>query len=80
MITEGRPEWEVVWIEKNQRWSTSGLHTRPLLFIIFIDDISQDLKNQSILFADDATLMSLVKSSEDRLPAAASLNQDLHKI
>ena len=52
----------------------------PLLFIIFIDDISQDLMNQSILYADDATIMSFVKSSEDRLLAAASLNQDLAKI
>ena len=52
----------------------------PLLFIILIDDISQDLKNQSILYVDDATIMSFVKYSEDKLPAAASLNQDLAKI
>ena len=53
----------------------------PLLFIIFIDNISQDMKNQSILYADDATIMSFIKSSEARLPAAAaSLNQDLAKI
>ena len=38
------------------------------------------LKNQSILCADDATITSFVKSNEDRLPAAASLNQDLAKI
>ena len=31
-------------------------------------------------YADDATIMSFIKSSEDRLPAAASLNQDLAKI
>ena len=52
----------------------------PLLFIIFIDDIMHDLKNQSILYADDTTIMSFVKSSEDRLLAAPSLNQDLAKI
>ena len=52
----------------------------PLLFIIFIDDISQDQKKQSILYADDATIMPFVKSSEDRLPAPVSLNQDLAKI
>ena len=39
-----------------------------------------DLKNQSILYADDTTIMSFVKSSEDRLLAAPSLNQDLTKI
>ena len=52
----------------------------PLLFIMFIDDISQDLINQSILYADGATIMSFVKSSEDRLLAAASLSRDLAKI
>ena len=53
----------------------------PLLFIIFTDGISQDLeKKQPILYAADATIMSFIKSSEDRFPAAASLNQDLAKI
>ena len=52
----------------------------PLLFITFIDDISQDLENQSILYADEATIMSFVKSSKDRPLAATSLNQDLAKI
>ena len=52
----------------------------PLLFIIFIDDISQDLANQSILYADDATIMSFIRTKADRHHAAASLNQDLAKI
>ena len=32
------------------------------------------------MYADDATIMPFIISSEDRLPAAASLNQDLVKI
>ena len=52
----------------------------PLLFIIFIDDLATNLENQSILYADDATIMSFIKSREDRRSAAVSLNQDLKKI
>ena len=52
----------------------------PLLFIIFIDDISQRLTNTSILYADDVTLMTFIESREDRQAAAASLNKDLLEI
>ena len=52
----------------------------PLLFIIFIDDITLDISSTSILYADDVTLMSFIKSKEERIPAAASLNQDLCNI
>ena len=52
----------------------------PLLFIIFIDDITLDISSTSILYADDVTVMSFIKSKEERIPAAASLNQDLCNI
>ena len=52
----------------------------PLLFIIFIDDITLDISSTSILYADDVTLMSFIKFKEERIPAAASLNQDLCNI
>ena len=52
----------------------------PLLFIIFIDDITMGLSSTSILYADDVTLMTFIKSKEDRIPAATSLNQDLCNI
>lgn len=52
----------------------------PLLFIVFIDDISDNLENPSILYADDATILSFIKSREDRVSVAASLNRDLDRI
>ena len=52
----------------------------PLLFIIFIDDITQGLSNPSILYADDVTLMAFIKSKEERCAVADSLNQDLSSI
>ena len=45
------------------------------------DDISHDLKKTvQLLYAHDATIMSFVKSSEDRPLAATILNRDLPKI
>ena len=61
-------------------WVPQGSILGPFLFIIFLDDISQDLENKSILYADDATIMSFIKSSEDTPLAATSLNRDLAKI
>ena len=53
----------------------------PLLFIIFIDDIThQGLSNSSILYVDDVTLMAFMKSKEERSTAANSLNKDLSRI
>ena len=52
----------------------------PLLFIIFIDDITLDISSTSILYADDVTLVSFIGSRGERMPAAASLNQDLCNI
>ena len=52
----------------------------PSYSSIFIDDITLDISSTSILYADDVTLMSFIKSKEERIPAAASLNQDLCNI
>lgn len=52
----------------------------PLLFIIFIDDITHGLTNPSILYADDVTLMTFIKSKDERVAAASSLNLDLQEI
>ena len=49
----------------------------PLLFLIYIKDISIDLENNVKLFADDTCLFSVVK---DPLISAISLNNDLFKI
>ena len=49
----------------------------PLLFLVFINDISIGLKNNVKLFADDAYLLSIVK---DPVISANSLNNDLSKI
>ena len=49
----------------------------PLLFLIYINDLSDGLKSECKLFADDTSLFSLVN---DINTSASDLNEDLEKI
>lgn len=48
----------------------------PLLFLIYINDLGDNLSSRLRLFADDAVVYRLVKSSEDQ----NKLQNDLEKI
>ena len=48
----------------------------PLLFLIYINDLGENLSSSLRLFADDAVIYRLVKSSEDQ----NQLQNDLYKI
>ena len=52
----------------------------PLLFSVFIDDLSDECKNQLYLYADDSTLFCEIKSTDDPMAITASLNTDLEKM
>ena len=49
----------------------------PLLFILYINDIVEDIRSSIRLFADDTSLYIIV---DDPLDAAVTLNSDLSKI
>ena len=49
----------------------------PLLFLIYINDLSDSLKSECKLFADDTSLFSVVY---DNNTSASDLNEDLEKI
>ena len=49
----------------------------PLLWIIYIQDIIEDLESECLLFADDTCLFA---SGEDPAITAEVLNRDLKKI
>ena len=49
----------------------------PLLFLIYISDLSDGLKSECKLFADETSLFSIV---HDINTSASDLNEDLEKI
>jgi hypothetical protein len=50
----------------------------PLLFSVFIDDLTDECENELYLYADDSTLYAEIRSSADSISQTASLNRDLH--
>ena len=49
----------------------------PLLFLIFINDIVNDIESEILIFADDTTLLA---SGNDPAETSAILNRDLNRI
>ena len=56
---------------------TQGSIIGPLLFLIYINDLSDDLSTYAKLFADDTSLFPIVCNINT---SAAHLNNDLRKI
>ena len=52
----------------------------PVLFLVFINDLSDSLDNPLYLFADDSTLCHTIRHPSDRQATASSLSADLDKI
>ena len=48
----------------------------PLLFLIYINDITDDLASLPLIYADDTTILEIV----DTAVSAGRLNSDLNKI
>jgi hypothetical protein len=48
----------------------------PLLFLVYINDITESLESIPLLFADDAALLEIVDSPDE---SAFTLNNDLEK-
>ena len=52
----------------------------PVLFMVFINDLSDSLENPLYLFADDSTLCCTICHPSDQQAAASSLSADVDKI
>ena len=64
------------WTNVNEGVS-QGSFLSPLLFLIYINDLSDGLLSNAKLFADDTSLLSVV---HDINTSAIELNSDLKKI
>ena len=52
----------------------------PLLFSVFINDLTEECENELFLYADDANLFSIFENQNQSQMAADSMNNDLSKI
>ena len=57
-------------------WCTARFHPWSIFFLIYINDLSDDLVSTVKLFADDTSLFSVVHDSNI---SANELNNDLQK-
>ena len=56
---------------------TQGSVLGPLLFILYTSETFEMMDNRLYAYADDSTLLTVVRKSADRPAVAASLNRDL---
>ena len=64
------------WVD-TQAGALQGSILRPLLFLIYINDLSNNIKSKFKLFADDRSLFSVVHNIHT---SANDINHDLEKI
>ena len=64
---------------KNFRCATASV-LGPLLFILFTSEMFELVENKLFAYADDSTLLAVVRKPADIPVVAASLNRDLARI
>ena len=75
--TENRSKWAVFQLGRYFRWSTPGPYSRTFVFLVYINNLTENLKCNVKLFADDTSLFTVVENSN---AAANDMNHDLELI
>ena len=72
---EGRCQWkDVIMARRDIRRATGKCHIGPLLFLLFINDIPNEIKCNIQLCADDAKIFKTFKNEEDHQDLAKDLD------
>ena len=66
-----------MYMGKCQCWSTSSSILDPLLFLIYINDLTEGISSNTKLLADDTSLFSVIHGIQI---SAINLNEDLERI
>ena len=64
-------------MDKNNVWSSTGIRTRTILSLIYVNDLLNGINSLSKIFADDTSLFSKVYDIHE---SASKLNDDLEKL
>ena len=71
------PQWSVIQMVSHQRRGPSRINVRVIVFLVYINQSPNGLFSNSILFANDASIFSVVI---DHLNSSNKPNEDLAKI
>jgi hypothetical protein len=64
-------------VEKYKHRCASGVRTWPIAFLIYINDITENLESYSLLYTDDTSLCDIVDNPD---ASSTKLNNDLIEI
>ena len=67
----------MIWLANSELWSSQGPVLGPLLFLFYINDITDDLASLPLISADETTLLKIV---DEPAVSAGHLNSDFNKI
>ena len=67
--------WNWIWLEKLEAGVPQGSVLGPLLFLVYINDLMDNITSEMRLFADDSSLFTCVKGINE---THKTLGKDLH--